>query len=181
VRATNPDFSIREARETDAGGLARLLIGIGWFSALKKMTPEALEAQVRAQLGALCRTSLSTTLVAESANGALLGYCNVHWLAALFLPGPEGYLSELFLLPVARGQGIGRAFLHRVVAEAEVRGAYRLTLLNGKHRESYDRGFYTKNGWEERDLMANFVYWVEAADPSGRPSLGEAARESLED
>ena len=105
MRATNPDFNIREARETDAGGLARLLIGIGWFSALKKMTPEALEAQVRIQLGALCRTYLSTTLVAESADGALLGYCNVHWLAALFLPGPEGYLSELFLCPSLAGRG----------------------------------------------------------------------------
>jgi GNAT superfamily N-acetyltransferase len=181
VRATNPDVNIRNAREADARGLARLLVGIGWFSVLEKMTPETLEAKVGAQLGALCGSSLSTTLVAESADGALLGYCNVHWLADLFLLGPEGYLSELFLLPAARGQGIGRAFLDCVVAEAESRGARRLTLLNGKHRESYLRGFYTRNGWEERDLMANFVYRVDAAGSGGRPSSDEAAREPSED
>jgi len=85
----------------------------------------------------------------------------VHWLSYLFLPGPEGYVSELFLRPSARGQGLGASLLETVKAEAQERGAYRLSLLNNKSRESYERGFYTKQGWEERPLMANFIYRME--------------------
>jgi GNAT superfamily N-acetyltransferase len=151
---------IREARIEDAGPLAQVLIGMGWFTALQDTTPEALGDKVAAQLASLCGSSLSTVLVAEGGDGVVVGYCNVHWLHDLFLPVPEGYLSELFLLPVARVLGIGSLLLARVVAEAEARGAHRLTLLNGKHRESYERGFYIKKGWEERERMANFVYWV---------------------
>jgi len=155
--------TIRDVRESDAPQLARLLVGIGWFSALKSMTLEEIEANVQHQLGELARAARSSTLVAETPDGSIVGYCTVHWLTCLFLPGPEGYLSDLFLLPDSRGKGIGRLLLDRIVADAEARGAHRLMLLNGRHRESYQRGFYTKNGWEERDSFANFVYRVSRA------------------
>ena len=156
----SPEISIRPAANTDAPQLARLLAGIGWFSGLQGMTLEELETSVRAHLEVLTATADCATLVAEALDGSIVGYCGVHWLHELFMPGPEGYLSELFLLPEARGKGLGTALLDRIVAEAEERGAYRLMLLNGKHRESYERGFYTKQSWEEREGMANFVYWV---------------------
>ena len=35
-----------------------------------------------------------------------------------------------------------------------------LTLLNGTHRASYQRGYYAKLGWEERDGMASFALWL---------------------
>ncbi len=124
------------------------------------MTPEQLETNVRLHLDTLVPSPASTILVAEARDEAIVGYCNVHWLHSLFMPGPEGYVSELFVLPECRGRGIGSALLGRIVTEAEERGAYRLTLLNGKHRESYTLGFYTKQGWEERERMANFVFWV---------------------
>jgi len=33
----------------------------------------------------------------------------------------------------------------------------RLSLLNGRQRDSYRREFYKKNGWRKRDT-ANFVF-----------------------
>jgi len=155
--------TIRFAAESDAPGIARLLhamAGAGWFSALANVSAQELEEKIRRDLATLAGSAEATTLVAETGEGTIVGYCHVHWLAELFMLGPEGYLSELFLLPEARGQRIGTALLDRVVAEAESRGAFRLMLLNGRQRESYSRGFYEKNGWEEREGMANFVYWV---------------------
>jgi GNAT superfamily N-acetyltransferase len=64
----------------------------------------------------------------------------------------------LFLRPSARGQGLGAELLETVKAEARERGAFRLSLLNNRSRESYERGFYQKHSWEERQIMANFIY-----------------------
>jgi hypothetical protein len=43
-------------------------------------------------------------------------------------------------------------------AEAQERGCSRLMLINLRKRESYQRRFYQKQGWEEREEAANFVY-----------------------
>lgn len=158
--------AIRDARVEDAPQIAHVLLAMGWFSGLKGMSQAEVEANVREQLSVLLASEHSDVWVAETEAPQVVGYCSVHWLADLFLPRPEGYLSELFVLPESRGRGIGRALLDRVVSEARKRGAYRLMLINGKHRESYQRGFYSKHGWEERELMANFVYWVRDDDPA---------------
>ena len=71
---------------------------------------------------------------------------------------PEGYVSELFIKEQARGQGIGARLLEAVQAEARNRGCTRLMLLNVRKRESYQRGFYAKHGWEERPEAANFIF-----------------------
>jgi GNAT superfamily N-acetyltransferase len=89
-----------------------------------------------------------------------VGYIAVHWLAYLFLPGLEGFISELFVREAARGAGVGRRLLEAVTQDAKKRGCYRLSLLNGRHRESYLRKFYEKLGWEERSIMVNFIYYI---------------------
>ena len=86
-----------------------------------------------------------------------MGYGSVHWLPYLFLQGPEGYVSELFVRESARGQGIGRELLKVIETEAKARGCVRLSLINLRSRESYTRQFYVKAGWEERPDAANFI------------------------
>jgi len=95
------DFTIREATNADAPQLAQLLRSIGWFSGLEGMSLEAREASIHAHLAVSTATAGCTTLVAETADGSIAGYCAVHWLHELFMPGPESYLSELFLRPEA--------------------------------------------------------------------------------
>ncbi len=87
-----------------------------------------------------------------------MGYGTVHWMPTLFLSGPEGYVSELFVEETARGQGAGTELIRAVQAEAKERGCSRLVVLNNRQRESYKRGFYRKCGWEERLDAANFVW-----------------------
>jgi GNAT superfamily N-acetyltransferase len=64
----------------------------------------------------------------------------------------------LFVASDARGQGIGTRLLEAVKSEAATRNCSRLSLLNMRDRESYQRAFYAKDGWEERTVAANFIF-----------------------
>lgn len=133
---------------------------MGWFSGLEAETPDQTVARIEQLLPDGPAIAPHSVYVAES-EGQVVGYTAVHWLPYLFMTGPEGFVSELFVSAAARGQGVGGRLLAAVQAEARERGCTRLSLLNGRHRESYQRQFYEKLGWEERPLMANFVYYFE--------------------
>ncbi len=151
-------FIIRTARFTDAPALAELLREVGWFQAINDKTPEEATIHIEAHLAECLADESHSVYVGVDEIGRVIGYVSVHWLAYLFMPGPEGFISELFISPSARGQGYGAELLETVKAEAQQRDVYRLSLLNRKQRESYERGFYQKHGWEERPTMANFIY-----------------------
>ena len=155
------EFTIRSVAVTDAPALALLLHSLGYFDRLQNQPVEETVRSVRAALETAIAGDAHTVLVAEGADGNLLGYSAVHWIPDLFLPGPEGYLSELFVDRDARGQGIGGALLDAVTAEARQRRCSRLQLINFSHRESYQRGFYAKHGWEERPTAANFALYLD--------------------
>ncbi len=150
--------TIRPAREDDATAIAAVLRALGWFEHLAAEPSEATTARVAEHLR-LCNADDSHSLyVAEDAEREVIGYASVHWLPYLFLRAPEGYLSELFVEEACRGKGLGKALLEAVITEARKRGCSRLMLINGRGRESYLRGFYDKQGWVERQGVANFIY-----------------------
>jgi GNAT superfamily N-acetyltransferase len=151
------EFIIRPATEADAPALTSLLRAMDWFHRIQEEPPEATARFVTAALERCLATDAHLVLVAEQADGILAGYVAVHWLPYLFMAGPEGYVSELFVLAEARGKGLGTRLLAHAVEEARARGCVRMQLVNFRHRESYTRQFYTKAGWEERDLAASFV------------------------
>jgi GNAT superfamily N-acetyltransferase len=153
-------YNLRKAHLSDANALAQFLKELGWFARLAAEPVEKVADTVHRHLSLCLADNSHSVYVAESDNGELVGYVSVHWLPYLFHPGPEGYISELFIHEAARGQGLGTRLLETVKQEAVERGCYRLSLLNNKQRESYQRGFYEKQGWEEREDMVNFVYWL---------------------
>ncbi len=151
------EIKIRKAGPTDVPALTELLRSLGLFAHINAETPQATEERVRKHL-ALCLSDDShLILVAQFPEGELAGYCAVHWLPYLILAGPEGYVSELFIHEKFRGQGIGAQLLEAIQVEAQKRGCSRLMLLNMRKRESYQRQFYSKHGWEERPDAANFI------------------------
>ena len=150
------DITIRKAEIEDAASLARLLRSFGWFAAFEDENAEASSERVRRHLE-LCQADDSHSVYVAEADGNIQGYVSVHWLPYLILAGPEGYVSELFIQEEGRGQGLGTRLLEVVKTEARQRGCSRLMLLNNRGRESYLRQFYTKNGWQERPEMANFI------------------------
>jgi GNAT superfamily N-acetyltransferase len=150
--------AIRKATVGDARELALLLRGIGWFDAFNGGELNMLTEQVRARLEQCLVDDSHLVLVAEDTDGKIAAYGSVHWLPYLFMRGPEGYVSELFVSAAVRGRGIGRELLGAVEKEARARGCQRLSLTNLRNRESYQRQFYSKAGWRERSEAANFIY-----------------------
>jgi GNAT superfamily N-acetyltransferase len=149
---------IRKATTGDASELAELLLDIGWFEALNSKPHESVTRQVALQIAQCLADSSHSIYVAQASADQIDGYGSVHWLPYLFMNGPEGYVSELFVRSTARGQGVGKRLLQAVEAEARSRGCSRLSLINLRSRESYFRQFYVKAGWEERGTAANFIY-----------------------
>jgi GNAT superfamily N-acetyltransferase len=153
-------IQIRKAQPQDAPTLAEVVRDIGWFAHVNAEPPDATRERVAHHL-ALCLGDDSHTIyVAENADGEALGYVAVHWLPYLILAGPEGYISELFIKGAARGQGVGSQLLAAAEAEARQRGCLRLMLINMRQRESYQREFYKKQGWDERPEAVNFVRFL---------------------
>ncbi len=151
---------IRRVVHEDAAALAELLLDTGWFAALNDKPVETVTAQIELQIAQCLADNSHSIYVAESSVGQIAGYTSVHWLPYLFMAGPEGYVSELFVQSNARGQGIGNELLRAVEVEARARECSRLSLVNLRHRESYLRKFYIKAGWQERAEAANFLYRI---------------------
>jgi GNAT superfamily N-acetyltransferase len=150
------NVEIRRATINDAPAIATILRELGWVALVNEETAESTQKRVEHHLW-LCLADASHSVYVAEKEAEVIGYAAAHWLPYLILAGPEGYVSELFLRDTARGQGIGTALLETVRAEAEERGCARLMLLNIRNRESYQRRFYKKLGWQERELTANFV------------------------
>lgn len=151
------DVTIRRATLDDAHRLALLLHGIGWFEAFKGGNIDESSARTSARLQQCFADASHSVYLAETTGGETAGYGSVHWLPYLFMAGPEGYVSELFVSEIARGKGVGRKLLDAIATEARARGCTRLSLINLRNRESYQRQFYIKAGWQERGEAANFV------------------------
>jgi GNAT superfamily N-acetyltransferase len=148
---------IREATLADAEALRALIESIEGFASLKALPESERQARVAHHLSLALSNPSHQVYVATDDDGALVGYVAVHYLPYLILAGPEGYISELFLHESARGRGIGTQLLEHVQQAARSRGCQRLSLLNMQDRESYLRGFYHKNGWQERADARNFI------------------------
>lgn len=152
------DVTIRLAGLDDAGRLSSLLREIGLFPAMQAESAAETRDRVRRHLAQCLQDDSHSVYIAEDREQGLIAYAAVHWLPYLFLKGPEGFVSELFVSQAARGQGVGARLLEAVKAEARQRGCARLSLINMRNRESYQRGFYEKQGWDERPDVANFVH-----------------------
>jgi GNAT superfamily N-acetyltransferase len=153
----DPDITIRPATASDAGAIAHILRELGWFVHINEEPSTVTETRIGRHLGHCLADDSHAVLVAENRNRDVIGYVAVHWLPYLMLAGPEGYVSELFVCERDRGHGVGRQLLETVRKLAKQRGCVRLMLVNGRHRPSYDKGFYQKCGWRERPEMANVI------------------------
>src|SRR5688500_16877183 len=125
------EYEIRTVTEADTPALAQFLLDLQYFSALEGVTLAETESRVARNVSA-CLADQSHSLYAAECGGALAGYVSVHWLPCLYMQGPEGFISELFVSESARGRGVGARLLDHVIAEARERGCARLELINMK-------------------------------------------------
>ena len=151
------EITIRNVQLQDAEKITSIIREVGWFEHLKSESAQTTAERVRQHISLCLADDSHSAFVAENEKHKVLGYSSVHYLPYFFLPGPEGYVSELFISEEARGQGVGTALLEQVIAEARKRGCSRLSLINSRTRESYKRKFYEQRGWKERTEVAAFV------------------------
>ena len=150
-------MNIRNAKTEDARAIAELLVNIDDHPNWKELGAIKLEQTVRESLE--WKHTERLVFVAELED-RVIGYAVVYWQQLLF-SGKEGYVSELFIRSDASGQGVGTALLETIKTQAIARGCIRLTLVNLKDRESYQRGFYASRGWEEKSNTVRFALNLE--------------------
>lgn len=146
----------RQATRDDAAAIAAVLHD-SELTFVRTQSAAATTEHVAGNLERVIEGESSALFVAETPDNQLAGYCAVHRVPFVFLPGGEAYISELFVRPQFAGQGIGSKLLELAIDEARRWGCARVSLLNRRDRESYRRGFYAKHGFQERESLANFV------------------------
>lgn len=142
---------IRPLRLSDIEAVMQLHRELGWNPAF-----QADGSTLRQRLEELI-TEENTLLLVADMNRSVVGYIHGEIVTYLLFAGREMLLSEVFVMEQSRGQGIGRALIAAMEAEAVKRRCFRISVLNSRERESYRRGFYPRLGYEERPHTANFT------------------------
>ncbi len=148
---------IRRAIPSDALSMSQLLHEIGYLKYINEEAISETETRIRDGISSLSESTDHVLLVAtEEQSDVVVGYGAAHFYANLLI-GNEAYISELYLRPSATNQGIGSTLLAALEVEGRSRNCRRLRLSNLRLRESYQRGFYAKHGWQENSDAAEFV------------------------
>jgi aminoglycoside 6'-N-acetyltransferase I len=134
-------LTIRPALPADAPGIARLLELANDLRA----TPEHIAAHIRE------RAQVETPFVAES-EGQICGMVCLRLLPSLCDELPYAELTELLVHPEYRRQGIGRALIERVEAEAAAQGAAELVFMTA-WRNTSAHAFYHALGYRLYTIM----------------------------
>jgi ribosomal protein S18 acetylase RimI-like enzyme len=107
---------VRLADRTDADAIGRLLYAFNREFDEPAPAPSALAQRLRQLLDG------GDTLVLLTGDGPD-GLAVLRFRTAIWSPGLECYLAELYVTPAHRGQGLGRALMEAVIREARDRGA----------------------------------------------------------
>ncbi|HET9050343.1 MAG TPA: GNAT family N-acetyltransferase [Candidatus Dormibacteraeota bacterium] len=124
---------------------------------------------------------LIEALLAEDGGGRSLGFTLVYTTFSTFLARPGLHIEDLYVVPTARGAGVGGALLAAVAAMAAERGAGRVEwdVLDWNEPAI---GFYRRlgaapvDGWTRYRLTAGAIARVAGAGPETR---GQVAAEPL--
>jgi GNAT superfamily N-acetyltransferase len=108
--------TIRPARPEDAEVFLSLVDALADYEKLGRPEPAARERLVRDGFG---ETKRYWPYLAEL-DGRPVGYAMIFFTYSSFLARPTLYLEDVFVVPEARGSGVGRAFF-RFLAEEAVR------------------------------------------------------------
>ena len=106
------DFApqIRAAQPDDAAGIADLIVRLGAFQHhFEGLSTDAIRQRVGKHLNLCLADDSHTVFVAVTAADRIVGYAAVHWLPYLFMPGPEGFVSELFIDDTRAGRGLAHS------------------------------------------------------------------------
>jgi GNAT superfamily N-acetyltransferase len=130
-------MTIRDARPEDAEAIARLLGQLGY---------PAEPASVRARLERLL--IVGDRVVVAELDGQVVGLAQLHVSPTIEHEQPAAKVSALVVDESHRGEGIGRALVEAMEAEARTRRCVLLFLTTSARREDAHE-FYRRVGLEE--------------------------------
>jgi ribosomal protein S18 acetylase RimI-like enzyme len=125
---------VRVAGRDDAAAIGRLLYAFNQEFDEPTPEPAALAERIRQLFDA------GDTLVLLAGDGPV-GLAVLRFRVAIWSPGRECHLAELYVAPGRRGQGLGRALMEAALREARSRGADTMDI-----------------GVDEPDLVARRLY-----------------------
>ena len=134
---------IRRAMDTDADAVARLLDAFNREFAEPSPGPEVLAGRVRTLLA---QEQMVALLVGPGPNGVAV----LRFRPALWTPGLDCYLEELYIEPQSRGQGLGRALMEAAIDSARRAGADEIH-LGTSEADVAARALYESLGFSNTD------------------------------
>lgn len=72
-------------------------------------------------------------------DGELLGYACLYWSFTSLIPAETVLMNDLYVVPEARGQGVGHALIEASAAVARERGVARLTWMTAQDNKRAQR------------------------------------------
>ena len=138
---TGDRFRIRRAEENDVDIVYKLIVALGY--------PGIATDDFKHSYSEVLANHQSIILLAESAEGQVLGVLTLSHRPQLRLAGTILCLDEFAVSEDRRGMGVGRALLQEAKNTAVELQAKRIELHTNRARESYARSFYVKNGFTE--------------------------------
>jgi ribosomal protein S18 acetylase RimI-like enzyme len=146
--------AVRVAREADADDVGRLLDDFNREYNDPSPGPQRLAQRIRRLLG---EGDTAVLLVGDGPDGLAL----LRFRPSIWSEGLECYLAELYVAPLRRGRGLGRALMEEAIAYARGRGADYMDLNTGEDDVSA-RGLYESLGFSDRegkpDGSVNYYY-----------------------
>ncbi|HME69477.1 MAG TPA: GNAT family N-acetyltransferase [Myxococcota bacterium] len=149
---------IEPACNADLDDLVQLMIA--FRDHLGQSQPSA--AEFRASLEILLKDPDTEFLVARNADGIPLGYAQVRYRYSAWIPGLGAEIEDLFVLPLARRQGMGLELAESVTGRARQRSC-RVIGLNTNERNEAALSLYQRLGFtaERASWNGSRQLWLE--------------------
>jgi GNAT superfamily N-acetyltransferase len=136
-------MNVRSAEPRDFEAVTALLEELG-----RETVTDATRDRCRELYAAQLSDPGSDHLVAENDEGAVVGFCSLHFRNRLNHPTAQAWIPDLFVLESARRQGIANGLLAAAEERALARGCWDLTLESGYQRtEAHE--LYTSFGMRD--------------------------------
>ena len=135
-------MTIRLAVPADAPAISELLGQLGY---------PASASEIPQRLRAIADFSSAAAFVSTNRYGEVVGLITSHIIPSIHDNEPVAWLTTLVVLADARGAGIGSDLVRHVERWAAEKGAKRLSVTSGAHRQATHE-FYEKRDYERTGL-----------------------------